>query len=38
MNGIRVGDCEKAKHELSNAETDEAITMTAKKVRILYED
>jgi outer membrane lipoprotein SlyB len=31
-------DCEKAKHELTNAETDEATTMAAKKVRILCED
>jgi len=31
-------DCVKAKHELTNAETDEAITMAAKKVRILCED
>ncbi len=31
-------DCEKAKHELTNAETDEAINMAAKKVRILCED
>jgi outer membrane lipoprotein SlyB len=31
-------DCQKAKHELTNAETDEAITMAAKKVRILCED
>lgn len=32
------GDCEKAKHELSNAETDEAVTLAGKKVRILCED
>ncbi len=31
-------NCEKAKHELTNAETDEAVTMAAKKVRILCED
>jgi outer membrane lipoprotein SlyB len=31
-------DCEKTKHELANAKTDEAITMAAKKVRILCED
>lgn len=31
-------DCEKAKHELSDAETDDAITRSAKKVRILCED
>lgn len=31
-------DCEKAKHELSNAETDEAVTLAGKKVRILCED
>ena len=31
-------DCEKAKHELANAETDEATNMAAKKVRILCED
>lgn len=31
-------DCEKAKHELTNAETDEAVTVAAKKVRILCED
>ena len=31
-------DCEKAKHELSNAQTDEAVTLAAKKVRILCED
>ena len=32
------GNCEKAKNELTNAETDEATTMAAKKVRILCED
>ena len=31
-------DCVKAKHELSNAETDQAVTIAAKKVRILCED
>lgn len=31
-------DCEKAKHELTNAKTDDAINMAAKKVRILCED
>ena len=31
-------DCEKAKLELSNAQTDEAVTLAAKKVRILCED
>ena len=31
-------DCEKAKHELSDAQTDDAITRSAKKVRILCED
>ena len=31
-------DCVKAKHELTNAETDAAINMAAKKVRILCED
>jgi len=31
-------DCEKTKHELTNAKTDEAITTAAKKVRILCED
>jgi outer membrane lipoprotein SlyB len=31
-------DCEKAKYELTNAKTDEATTMAAKKVRILCED
>ena len=31
-------DCVKAKHELSNAETDDAVTLAAKKVRILCED
>ncbi len=31
-------NCEKAKNELTNAETDEATTMAAKKVRILCED
>ena len=31
-------DCETAKHELTNAKTDEAVTLAAKKVRILCED
>jgi hypothetical protein len=31
-------DCEKSKHELANAQTDEATTIAAKKVRILCED
>jgi len=31
-------DCVKAKHELTNAATDEAVSMAAKKVRILCED
>ncbi len=31
-------DCEKAKHELSNADTDDAVTLAGKKVRILCED
>jgi outer membrane lipoprotein SlyB len=31
-------DCEKAKHELSNAQTDDAVSVAAKKVRILCED
>ena len=31
-------DCEKAKHELSNAKTDDAVTLAARKVRILCED
>ena len=31
-------DCVKAKHELTDAKTDEATTMAAKKVRILCED
>lgn len=31
-------DCEKAKHELSDAKTDDAVTLAAKKVRILCED
>lgn len=31
-------NCEKAKNELTSAETDEAITLAAKKVRILCED
>jgi hypothetical protein len=31
-------DCQKAKHELSNAQTDDAVTLAAKKVRILCED
>jgi len=31
-------DCDKVKHDLTNAETDEAITLAAKKVRILCED
>ena len=31
-------DCETAKHELTRAETDEAVTLAAKKVRILCED
>jgi len=31
-------NCQKAKTELANAETDEAITNAAKKVRILCED
>ena len=31
-------DCQKAKHELTNAGTDEAVTIAAKKVRILCED
>ena len=31
-------DCEKAKHELSDAKTDDAVTLAAKKVRVLCED
>ena len=31
-------DCVTAKHELTNAKTDEAVTLAAKKVRILCED
>jgi outer membrane lipoprotein SlyB len=31
-------DCEKAKHELSGAKTDDAVTLAAKKIRILCED
>jgi len=31
-------NCDYAKHELTNAATDEAVTMAAKKVRILCED
>ena len=31
-------DCEKAKHELSDAKTDDAVTLAAKKIRVLCED
>ena len=31
-------DCVTAKHELTYAKTDEAVTLAAKKVRILCED
>jgi hypothetical protein len=31
-------NCEKAKDELSNADTDDAVTLAGKKVRILCED